>query len=537
MLQNLDLFAVGIATAAIGILGFVVFFNNRKSTTNRSFLFFSITTIFYGVFNYLVYQFSDPELVLWFLRLAVFFVVLHAFGIFQVFFVFPKDKIEFSKTYKFILIPLVVITALLTLTPFVFERVLDFYPDGRVSRVTNGPAIPIFGAMVGFLVLGGIFILLRKTIKAVGVEKSQFQFVLIGSLITFPLYIFFNFILPALYGNSWFIPLAPVFSLPFTLLTAYAIIKYKLLHMKVIATEFLAFLLIVSSFFEITLSKNITEIIFRSGVFVILFFTGIFLIRSVRKEVEQREKMEILSSELAKANEELKKLDVAKSEFISLASHQLRAPLTVIRGYVSMALEGSFGRLEEKARQPLRNVLRAAEQLVKLVADLLDLSRMESGKIRYEFAQNNLVPVVEEVAREFKEVASKKGVSFSFQNTAGESLNFAFDKDKIREVVVNFVDNSIKYSKQIVAAKLEVFGNRVRFSIKDDGIGMTAEDKKKLFIKFSRSEEARKTNADGMGIGLYFVKKVVEDHKGEVGAESEGLGKGSTFWFEIPLKK
>ncbi|TSC68510.1 MAG: Integral membrane sensor signal transduction histidine kinase, partial [Parcubacteria group bacterium Gr01-1014_66] len=123
-LENIDLFAVGISTAAIGLLGFIVFFKNRKSITNQTFLVFSITTILYSFFNYFVYNTTDPDLVLWTLRISVFFVVWHAFGIFQLFYVFPKEQIEFSFFYKFLLVPFVGTVAILTLTPFVFSEII-----------------------------------------------------------------------------------------------------------------------------------------------------------------------------------------------------------------------------------------------------------------------------------------------------------------------------------------------------------------------------------------------------------------------------
>ena len=248
--------------------------------------------------------------------------------------------------------------------------------------------------------------------------------------------------------------------------------------------------------------------------------------------------LRISNQKLAEANVELKKLDAAKSEFISIASHQLRAPLTVIKGYVSLVSEGSFGAITGEIKDALAKVFFSTNQLVKLIGDLLDLSRIEAGKIRYEFKPTDFVEMVSKIADEFQENAKKKGLSLAFANNAGALPQLNLDPDKMREVVVNLTDNAIKYSeKGTVSVALEKAGDTaIRLTVKDTGIGIKPEDAGRLFTKFTRTEEARLQDPNGMGIGLYFVKRVIEDHGGRVGVESEGPGKGSTFWAELPIK-
>ena len=145
---------------------------------------------------------------------------------------------------------------------------------------------------------------------------------------------------------------------------------------------------------------------------------------------------------------------------------------------------------------------------------------------------------MEEVIDKFRPNAQKRGLSIVFENKAGDALN-TFDRDKIREAAVNYLDNAIKYSASgtTIAVTLELRDGHIRLSIKDGGFGISQEDIPKLFGKFSRLNEARNIDPNGIGIGLYFVKRVVEDHGGKVGVYSEGAGKGSTFWFELPIKK
>ncbi|TSC77599.1 MAG: hypothetical protein G01um101433_516 [Parcubacteria group bacterium Gr01-1014_33] len=324
-------------------------------------------------------------------------------------------------------------------------------------------------------------------------------------------------------------------------IVGYAILRHQLFNIRIVTAQLLTLILAGFGLFRLIVSASVQEMVFNVLLLAITLLVGVYLILSVRKEVEQRERLEVLSHALAEANEELKKLDAAKSEFVSIAGHQLRAPLTVIRGYVSMAMEGSFGAIDEKVKDALGKVEYSAVQLVKLVASLLDLSRIESGRIKYDFVMGDFQSLTEKVIEEFTSPAKKKGLRILFENRAGTLPQFLFDQDKMREVAVNLVDNAVKYSKEgEVAVRLEVTATggkpHARLSVHDSGIGIKKEDIAKLFSKFARTEQAQLADPNGMGIGLYFVKRVVEDHGGKVWAESEGEGKGSTFFLEIPMR-
>ena len=288
------------------------------------------------------------------------------------------------------------------------------------------------------------------------------------------------------------------------------------------------------------LSRSLNEIILRILIFAFLLLVSLLLIKSVLQEVNQREKMEALSHELAAANEELKQLDEAKSEFISLAGHQLRTPLTAIKGYASMVLEGSFGQITDSAHEALDRISRATGQLIKLTADLLDLSRIEAGKFKYKFENIDLDKLITNAVKELEENAKNKNITIEFHDENKGQCTINADFDKIHEVVINLVDNAIRYSEAgpIVVNLKPVNSNNIMkllLAVKDKGIGIKAEDISKLFVKFGRSAEATKVRPDGMGLGLYFVRKIVEDHKGRVWVESEGIGKGSTFFAELPV--
>lgn len=540
MLLNFDLLSVGIAVAGIGILGFVIFFNQPRSATNKSFLLFSFLTILWGISNYFNYQIRSADLALWVLRAHLFISIWHAFSFFLLSYVLPKDEKHFSGIFRFGIVPLVIFTSVLTLTPFVFSKISGLPSVGEAASTERGQGIVLFAALAVFLIAGGLFLLLKKTIQSTGAEKTQFKLILFGALTTFSLIVIFNLILPIAFNELRFIPLGAVFIFPFVVSTAYAIIKYHLLNIRVVAAEILMFLVAVVSFSEIIFARGSVEITFRAGTFLILLFFGILLIRSVRKEVEQRERLQELTQELAETNRKLEEFDRQKSEFVSMAGHQLRAPMTVIKGYLSMILEGTVKPATEQERDALTKVMFSTEQLIKLVSGLLDLSRIESGKIRYEKTEGDLAKITAEVIDKFKVGAEKKGLGITFESKVRAAV-FSFDQDKIREAVVNYLDNAVKYSKQgNIVVVLERVGSgsdaRARLSVKDSGLGIKKEDTPKLFGKFSRTDEAKNMHPDGMGIGLYFVKRIIEDHGGTVGASSEGIGRGSTFWFELPMK-
>jgi len=166
ILNNFNLLIVGVTIAAIGILGFIIFYSNPKSVTNRSFLLFSLMTIVYGILNYLNYQVSSPLVILWLLRLVIFSAVWHAFSLFKLLYVFPQEKFDFPKEYKYYLVPIVVITSLFNLSPWVFSRIDILGTTGQVSKTQVEGGIILFILVILCLTIGGLYYLFKKTLHA-----------------------------------------------------------------------------------------------------------------------------------------------------------------------------------------------------------------------------------------------------------------------------------------------------------------------------------------------------------------------------------
>ncbi len=534
LFRNFDLLSVGITTAAIGILGFIIFFNNRKSITNQTFLLLSLAVVFWSIANFFSYQFSSPFWALWLLRLVIFFAVWFAFFIFQLFYVFPKEDVIFSKKYKFILLPFAFITSIITLTPLVFMKATEFSLDGSVSKVVNGPGIFLFGAAVIFLNIGGIYLLIRKTIKASGTERKQFRSILTGTFITLFLLVVFNFIFPAFFDNARFIPMGAVFIFPLIAFTSYAILRHRFMNIKIVATGITTFLLAIATFTEVILSQGISVLIFRSLVFLLVLIFGILLIKSVQKEVEQREKLEVLTKELQAANERLKELDKMKSEFLSFASHQIKSPMAIIKGFATLISDGSYGPVSDKVKEVVVRITESVDRLIGLVNNFLDLRRIEEGRMEYKFEVIDVVKFTKRIADDFKILAKDKNLDLSFEAPEKE-INASIDAQKLSQVIQNLIDNSIKYTEKgwVKASVSELNDKEILIVVSDSGRGISKELSKKLFEQFSRDSAIDKSKR-GTGLGLFIARQIVLAHKGEIWAESEGKGKGSRFLVKLP---
>ena len=318
---NLDLLVLGVAVSSSLILGFIVYFKDKKSSTNLLFLLFTIASSLWSASNYLSYQIHDLFWSLWAVRVVMFFAVYQSFFFYSLVKTIPHKKVGLSKKWRLILYPLVIIVSILTLTPLVFSGV-TINPDGPPSP-EPAPGIAIFAVTAISLVAAGIAIVIKRARSSDKEIKTQFRFLAVGVVIMFLAIIVFNFIFVAVLGNSDFIPLSALFTLPFVVMAFYSIVKYRFLNVKIIGTEILVFLMVIITFMDVIFSKENSEIFFRMIVFAVSLFFSIFLIKSVINEVRQRE-------ELEKLTKKLREMDGQKDEFISMAAHELRAPMTAI---------------------------------------------------------------------------------------------------------------------------------------------------------------------------------------------------------------
>lgn len=241
------------------------------------------------------------------------------------------------------------------------------------------------------------------------------------------------------------------------------------------------------------------------------------------------------TAQLRTSNSKLRKLDEAKDEFISMASHQLRTPLTSVKGYISMALEGDAGKLNEQQRKLLGEAFISAQRMVYLIGDFLNVSRIQTGKFVIEAKPINLAELVAEEVDQLIVTAQRRNIKLEYHKPASiPPMNL--DEDKMRQVIMNFIDNAIYYSKPNSTVNIELLttARDVQLKVKDTGIGVPDTERHHLFTKFYRAANAREVRPDGTGVGLFMAKKVIMAHGGSVIFESQ-VGKGSTFGFSMPL--
>lgn len=250
--------------------------------------------------------------------------------------------------------------------------------------------------------------------------------------------------------------------------------------------------------------------------------------------VTLRQEIKKATSELEKKNEQLRELDKAKDEFISMASHQLRTPLTAIKGYLSMLLEGDAGEIRVSQYDFVNEAYQGANRMVGLINDLLNVSRMETGRFFLEPVEVDLDRVIQEEVKQLQNHAKEKKLSLKYEKK-GKVPSVLADETKIRQVIMNFMDNAIYYTTQGgVSVTLEADKSHVIFKVTDTGIGVPKAQQKNLFTKFYRADNARHVRPDGTGLGIYLAKRVMDDHCGELIFHSEE-GKGSTFGFKFPI--
>lgn len=241
--------------------------------------------------------------------------------------------------------------------------------------------------------------------------------------------------------------------------------------------------------------------------------------------------------QLQTSNKKLKALDETKDEFISMASHQLRTPLTSVKGYISMVLEGDVGAITDQQKQLLDQAFLSSQRMVYLISDLLNVSRLRTGKFVIEAKPVNLPDVVKGELQQIQEMAQSRKLTFTFEPPEHfPTLNL--DETKIRQVIMNFADNALYYTPAggEVGIALKETPQSVEFLVTDNGIGVPKSEQHHLFTKFYRAPNAQKARPDGTGLGLYMAQKIITAQGGAIIFNSEE-GKGSTFGFSFPRAK
>lgn len=244
-----------------------------------------------------------------------------------------------------------------------------------------------------------------------------------------------------------------------------------------------------------------------------------------------QQRVEEATSKLRRTNDKLRQLDETKDDFISMASHQLRTPLTSIKGYISMVLDGDAGKITPMERKLLNQAFISSQRMVYLISDLLNVSRLRTGKFIIEPVPTNMAVMIDEEVRQLQETAKGRGLELTFE-TPRDFPTLMFDETKMRQVIMNFIDNAIYYTPAggKINVRLQEKPESIEFTVTDTGIGVPKSEQHKLFTKFYRAHNAKRARPDGTGLGLFMAKKVIMAQGGATLFRSQE-GKGSTFGF------
>lgn len=251
-----------------------------------------------------------------------------------------------------------------------------------------------------------------------------------------------------------------------------------------------------------------------------------------------RQEVNTATKELRHSNAQLHKIDEVKDEFLSIASHQLRTPLTSVKGYISLVLDGDAGPVNAQQKHLLNEAFASSQRMVSLIEDFLNMSRLQTGRFALDKRPSDIVAMISDEVNILRSTAESRDLTLRFQKAGKLPARITVDESKLRQVVMNFIDNAIYYSHEggAIDVRLGRKAGKLVFTVEDAGIGVPKAAQARLFSKFYRAGNARKQRPDGTGVGLYLAKKVVMEHGGEI-IFSSHEGKGSTFGFSLPLDK
>lgn len=506
----MNIFALSGLINAIVALGFGLFVISKKWNTRGNQLFFQITLAValwsFGYWRWLTATDADSAL-LWVRILTTGSVFIPVS--------FFHWTLDFTGVRRRSLLAFSYLAALF-LAATSFSRLMI---DGMRPKLTflfwpdAGPLYVYYVLFLfGGLILYSCLLLFRGYRVASPEKRGQFFYILLGAILGFGggltnFFLWYDIPIPP-YGN-FLVGLFPIF-------LGYAVLRHNLFNVKVLAAELLTFTIWVAVIMRVLFAQTQAARIQELAFLALVLFLGLFLIRSVLR--------------LDAANERLKELDKQKTAFLSFASHQVKAPITTIRGYASMIADGSYGETSEKAKEAAGKIMEVGLQVATMVNDFLDLRKIEEGKMEFKMAPFDLVALVQSVVDNLQVLAKAKSLTLTLERSPATPSSFTFmgDSTKLRQVFQNLIENAIKYTdKGFVKVSLQGRGGAgVSVSVQDSGRGIPPEVLPHLFEQFYRGSAG---SIQGSGLGLFIAREIVKAHGGDIVAESEGEGKGARF--------
>ncbi|MDD3531376.1 MAG: ATP-binding protein [Candidatus Pacebacteria bacterium] len=521
-----------IPTAIIALLvGGFVFLKGRQFLLNRLLLVIAICFALWTFTNLVLWTniHSDFLLFIW-----TGYVVLFSFiSISSVYFVyvFLEGK-DVSLWLKGVFLAL--LTPVLVLAP-TYINLGGFNITSCDAFEFEGFAYKFYYIALAVLAMIWILVLLIKKYRAISGDFRK-QIVLMGIGIEFFLFSFFTITSVASYLTDIGVlsdsrlEFYGLFGMTvFMVFIGILMVRFKIFHVGLIASQALVVALVILVGSQFTYVNTTTGVILTAVTLLFTGLVGILLMKSARKEIEQREKIEKLAGELAATNERQETL-------IHFIGHEVKGFLTKAAGSFASLAEGDFAPLPEALKPFVGQALAETRGGVDSVSNILKASNLKKGTVTYTKEPFDMKALVTEAVGRAKLTAEQKGLTIRF---AADDASYQMTGDKAQindHVLRNLIDNAINYTPSgSIEVSLKRQGTRIIFAVKDSGVGITEEDKKRLFTEGGHGADSQKINVHSTGYGLYIAKQIVEAHGGTIRAESEGAGKGSTFIVELPV--
>lgn len=527
---SLELIAVLITIGINFSVALNAFRSNQISATNKLFFSLSITSFTWLVLAYFVRSGIIAETVAQPGRIAIAFGAALSVLIFLFARTVPKKEIPLARST---ITTLGVVTIFVagfalapeTANPGVMQKILEFGKSAISSQL-----LTIFS--VAFLALALISLLKRA--REVRNPEDRYQIkITLASLFVFAVLSFSTILLELLITRTdFYILFIPLYSIIFLGLTASVLVHKEGFQLKTLMVEGLTIFIWVLLLTKILPSKSFFEVSADITLLIAMLAFGLFLMHSMSKTIEQKEKLKALTDELTAANKNFKKADSIKNEFLSFASHDLKSPVAKMKQWATLIQDHSISD-PEKITDTAFKIKTTGEQALRLVDEFLSLRQIQEQKLDYFIATHDIVPFLRQIVNEFLPIAHGRKLTLE-TNIPEKQIAVNYDAIKLRQVFDNILDNAIKYTKEggIVVTCTED-EDSVTVSVKDTGPGIKEELLERLFTEFQRDKESKKV-IKGTGLGLFIAKKILRGHKGEIWAESEGEGKGSTFFVRLP---
>jgi len=522
---------------AIGIvLIFLVYFSNPKSRLNQIFVATTFLMFIWVDFAFLARLEGQAERSLLWIRIAwsitpllfslIYFLVIHFIGL--------QKKYRFLDIFNIFLGVLFIILGLFT--DFVIKNIKF---DGITLNIIYGQLVFLFFGAVFYLTILNFALLFKKYFESsVKEERIKILYLLIGLFFFFLMNSIFNIALPVFLRIVHLYEFGDYSTIILLCLIAYTIVKKELFGIKIIIPAVLISLITILLGLDILVfTPDLLFKLYKGLVLVIFLYFGYLLIRSVLREIESRERIKKAYDMEKKAREQIEELTEAKTQFIMATQHHLRTPLTSMIGYLDLIFGGTYGKVPVKIKQALLKFQSSTKRLIRVVDELLDISQFQLGKEVVSLEPGtDLSPILKEVIEELQFEVEYRDLYLKLEKI-GKVPKIRADSEKLKVALFNIVDNAIKYTRKGgITIILQKAGPNVQISVKDTGIGLDSEKAKVLFESaFVRGKEAKKVHGFGRGIGVYVTGHIIKAHHGKIWAESEGEGKGSTFFIELPI--